>query len=140
MYTVNRLARITAAVAVACVPAFVAAGAASAESVEIPVLNTSATEAGFCFGTIRGNVDQDSSSGIHLTSAFEGIGTCATTAHISWRNIDTGARGNTTVKLVGSWYNSATIPSGPGHIELSVTTKEFSHSPDSVQVRYVIPG
>ena len=84
--------------------------------------------------------DQDSSSGIHLTSAFNGIGTCATTAYVSWHNIDTGARGNTTVKLVGSWYNSATIPSGPGHIELSVTTKEFIHSPDSVQVQYVIPG
>ncbi|WP_330255269.1 hypothetical protein OG874_12360 [Nocardia sp. NBC_00565] len=140
MRSFSRSTAIAAAAAVACAPAFIFAGTASADSVSIPVLNTSATEAGLCYGTIRGNVDQDSSSGIHLTSAFQGIGTCATTAYVSWHNIDTGARGNTTIKLVGSWYNSATIPSGPGHIELSVTTKEFLHSPDSVQVQYVIPG
>ncbi|MBB5911562.1 hypothetical protein BJY24_000429 [Nocardia transvalensis] len=125
--------------AFAAVPIVLVAGTAAAASADIPVLNTSATEAGLCYGTIRGNVDQDSSSSIHLTSAFEGIGTCATTAYVSWHNIDTGARGETTVKLVGSWYNSARIPSGPGHIELSVTTREFLHSPASVRVEYVIP-
>ncbi|WP_433204065.1 hypothetical protein ACQP1G_15275 [Nocardia sp. CA-107356] len=140
MHSINKLATLAAATVVACVPAFVFAGAAAAESVNIPVLYTTATESGLCYGTIRGNVDQDSSQGLHLTSAFAGIGVCATTAYVSWRNIDTGARGDTTVKLVGSWYNSATIPSGPGHVELSVTTKEFFHSPDSVQVQYVIPA
>ncbi|MGQ4618674.1 hypothetical protein [Nocardia sp. R7R-8] len=85
-------------------------------------------------------MDQDSSQGLHLTSAFEGIGSCATTAYVSWRNIDTGARGTTTIELVGSWYNSTTIPSGPGHVELSITAKEIFHSPDSVHVQYVIPG
>lgn len=140
MRSVTRFAVTAAAAVVACAPAFVFAGAASAEAVNLPVLYTTATEAGLCYGTIRGNVDQDSSQGLHLTSAFQGIGTCATTAYVSWHNIDTGARGNTTIKLVGSWYNSATIPSGPGHVELSVTTKEIFHSPDSVQVQYVIPG
>lgn len=140
MRSVTKLATTAAAAVVACAPAFVFAGTASAEAVNLPVLYTTATEAGLCYGTIRGNVDQDSSQGLHLTSAFEGIGTCATTAYVSWHNVDTGARGNTTIKLVGSWYNSATIPSGPGHVELSVTTKEIFHSPDSVQVQYVIPG
>ncbi len=79
-------------------------------------------------------------SSIHLTSAFQGIGTCATTAYVSWHNIDTGARGDITVKPVGSWCNSARTLSGPGHVELTVTTQEFVHSSDSVRVEYVIPG
>ncbi|MFJ1456987.1 hypothetical protein [Nocardia sp. N2S4-5] len=135
-----RKSAVAVAAAFAGIPALLVAGPAAAAAAEIPVLETSATEAGLCYGTIRGNVDQDSSSSIHLTSAFQGIGTCATTAYVSWHNIDTGARGDTTVKLVGSWYNSAQIPSGPGHVELTVTTKEFVHSPDSVRVEYVIPG
>jgi hypothetical protein len=65
--------------------------------------------------------------------------TGATAAYLDWLNSDIGLNGDATVKLVGSWYNSAHIPSGPGHIQLTVTTHELMHSAP-VTVDYLMPS
>ncbi|MEU1986167.1 hypothetical protein [Nocardia sp. NPDC019395] len=151
-----------AAASVTCVPLIVFASPASAgPSLQEP-LNTLVTEgSGDCYGNIRGNVDEPTGR-IALTFAFYNTdpsfiaeqpsdpnSPCKTTAYVTWQNLDTGATGEVAMPFAGAagsvadpdqqlpWYDSAQLPTEPGHYKATVTTEE-QHWPDSVSVEYTI--
>ncbi|MFI5716397.1 hypothetical protein [Nocardia sp. NPDC051750] len=151
-----------AAASLVCVPVIALAGPASAGPALEEPLNTLVTEgSGFCYGNIRGNVDEPTGV-ITLTFAFYNTdptfvsdqpsdpdSPCRTTAYVTWQNLDTGATGEVPIEFAGAagsiadpdqhlpWYNSAQLPKEPGHYKATVTTEEM-HSPDSVSVEYTL--
>ncbi|NKY36814.1 hypothetical protein HGA13_27640 [Nocardia speluncae] len=160
MRRTRNLGTTLAAASLVCVPVIAFAAPASAgPSLQEP-LNTLVTEgSGLCYGNIRGNVDEPTGR-ITLTFAFYNTdptfvadqpsdpdSPCRTTAYITWQNLGTGATGEVPLQFAGAagsiidpdqqlpWYDTAQLPTEPGHYKATVTTKE-QRRPDSVSVEY----
>lgn len=164
MRCTHKLGITGAAAMFACVPIIAFASPASAGPTLEEPLNTMVTEgSGLCYGNIRGNIDVPTGR-INLTFAFYNTdpsfvaetpsdpdSPCRTTAYVSWQNLDTGASGEVPVQFAGAagsitdpdqqlpWYDSAQLPTEPGHYRATVTTHE-AHWPDSVAVEYSLPS
>ena len=117
-------------------------GTANADITEFPQTQTLANGALICGGNIRTWATTDVNLpgratisvrslpmyGIAGLSSFAPLCNVATTVH--WRNLDTGAAGQSTVGVLAGTYGSIEYmfeaPTGPGRVTVNVTTNNLS--------------
>ncbi len=133
-----------AAVAAGTVGAVTAIGSASAnaQTVEFPQ-TPSVFQGGLCGGNIRTWVDTDPAwpgrAVFNVQAlAIQGVGPgqypfaplCNVDTTVSWRNVSTGAAGEYRLNVVSGIYGSiqyaAFQNTGPGHIEVTVSTNNLN--------------